>query len=467
MISAPFGELADLGRNGAAQTRAALDSPDAVHAGSARAARGRAVERRAGADRDRQPSSPTRRARSTTAGRRIRGTCSRARTRRRGSGRVRRRRGRRRGAPPARAARLRRAAAGLRPLSGATRSRLRPTSRTRTPSAASGRARRASGSCSSGLAPSQANLERLSELIAANERDERCELMWGSPGTILAGRELGLDVTASIEWLREQRDADGLWTQLLHGRSSRCLGPAHGFAGCALALGDVADVSETLQPFAVEEDGLVNWLPYAGMERLDVTPRRPDPHAVVPRRPGDRRDARRPARRGARGRGRRADVARRPAAEGRGPLPRHRRATATRSWRCSRARATNAGSLGRARSRCTPPPRWSAAGRRTGAAATRSGRATSARPSTSPTASTAEEGSLSLERVLRDAQMYLGALVDVAELAAVSTLLVVPGVALGFEHLAIGAGRRSSGASWPCWWQSRIARATRRYASRD
>ena len=44
------------------------------------------------------------------------------------------------------------------------------------------------------LAPSQANLERLSELIAANERDERCELMWGSPGTILAGRELGLDV---------------------------------------------------------------------------------------------------------------------------------------------------------------------------------------------------------------------------------------------------------------------------------
>ena len=119
------------------------------------------------------------------------------------------------------------------------------------------------------IAPSQANLERLSELIAANERDERCELFWGSPGTILAGRELGLDVTASVEWLREQRDADGLWTQLLFGRSSRCIGPAHGFAGCALALGDLADVSETLQPFAVEEDGLVNWLAYAGMERLE------------------------------------------------------------------------------------------------------------------------------------------------------------------------------------------------------
>jgi lanthionine synthetase-like protein len=119
------------------------------------------------------------------------------------------------------------------------------------------------------VAPSQENLERLSELIAANERDERCELMFGSPGTILAGRELGLDVSASVDWLRGQRDADGLWTQLLFGRSSRCIGPAHGFAGCALALGDLADVTETLQPFAVEEIGLVNWLPYAGMERLE------------------------------------------------------------------------------------------------------------------------------------------------------------------------------------------------------
>ena len=119
------------------------------------------------------------------------------------------------------------------------------------------------------LAPSRANLGRLSELIAANEREERCELMFGSPGTILAGRELGLDVTASVEWLQRQRDADGLWTQTLFGRSGRGLGPAHGFAGCVLALGDVSDVSPTLRPFAVEEDGLVNWLPYAEMGRLD------------------------------------------------------------------------------------------------------------------------------------------------------------------------------------------------------
>lgn len=118
------------------------------------------------------------------------------------------------------------------------------------------------------LTPSPANLERLSELIAANKRDERCDVMWGSPGTILAGRELELDVTASIEWLQAARDAEGLWTQQLTGRTTRSLGPAHGFAGCAFALGDPGAVSETLERFAVEEDGMVNWPPTAEM-RLD------------------------------------------------------------------------------------------------------------------------------------------------------------------------------------------------------
>ena len=116
------------------------------------------------------------------------------------------------------------------------------------------------------LAPSPENLERLTQLIAANAQDERLELMWGSPGTILAGRELGLDVTASVEWLRAQREEDGLWTQRLYGRQSRCVGPAHGFAGCVLALGDGDRVAETLDRLAVEEDELVNWRPYAAME---------------------------------------------------------------------------------------------------------------------------------------------------------------------------------------------------------
>lgn len=116
------------------------------------------------------------------------------------------------------------------------------------------------------LAPSPENLERLARLVEDNAQDERRELMWGSAGTILAGRELGLDVTNSVDWLRDQRDADGLWTQELYGRSMRYLGPAHGFAGCALALGEGDAVWETLRRFAVAENGLVNWPAVAGQE---------------------------------------------------------------------------------------------------------------------------------------------------------------------------------------------------------
>ena len=115
------------------------------------------------------------------------------------------------------------------------------------------------------LAPSTANLERLAELIDANAYDEHCELMSGSAGTILAGREVGADVSTSVEWLRSQRDEDGLWTQRgLGERPVRYLGPAHGFTGCVLALGDVGGVSDTLRRYAVEEDGLVNWPSVAG-----------------------------------------------------------------------------------------------------------------------------------------------------------------------------------------------------------
>jgi hypothetical protein len=87
--------------------------------------------------------------------------------------------------------------------------------------------------------------------------------MWGSPGTILAGRELGLDVSPSEEWLLAQRDEDGLWTQHLYGERRRFLGPAHGFAGCVLALGEVPEAAETLERQAVVEDGCANWPPLA------------------------------------------------------------------------------------------------------------------------------------------------------------------------------------------------------------
>ena len=120
------------------------------------------------------------------------------------------------------------------------------------------------------LAASTPNLERLTELIDANADDQHCELMLGSAGTILAGREVNADVTTSVEWLRSQRDEDGLWTQRgLGEKPVRYLGPAHGFAGCVLALGDLADVSDTMRRYAIQEDGLVNWPSAAGSGLVD------------------------------------------------------------------------------------------------------------------------------------------------------------------------------------------------------
>jgi hypothetical protein len=111
--------------------------------------------------------------------------------------------------------------------------------------------------------PSRENLERLAELVEANAEAEQRELMWGSPGTILVGRQLGIDVGTSVDRLRAEREPDGLWTQDLYGHVDRYIGPAHGFAGCALALGDGERVSETLRPHAIVEEGLVNWPPVA------------------------------------------------------------------------------------------------------------------------------------------------------------------------------------------------------------
>ena len=118
------------------------------------------------------------------------------------------------------------------------------------------------------LAPSAGNREQLAALIAANAREPRRELMWGSPGTMLAARELGLDDLweDSAAWLRSERDEDGLWEQDLTGRSRRYLGPVHGFAGCALALGPDRAAGEIARRFAIVRDGLANWPPVAGGE---------------------------------------------------------------------------------------------------------------------------------------------------------------------------------------------------------
>lgn len=134
------------------------------------------------------------------------------------------------------------------------------------------------------LSPSRENADRLVELIAGNAEDERREVMWGSPGTMLAaaamheltGEAKWLDLwRESAAWLRAEWDPQtGLWTQQLDGLVEQFMGPAHGFAGCVLALSWEDDdevhrrVAETTARYAVEEDGLANWLPASSMESL-------------------------------------------------------------------------------------------------------------------------------------------------------------------------------------------------------
>jgi hypothetical protein len=134
------------------------------------------------------------------------------------------------------------------------------------------------------MSPSSENADRLAELIYANARDERCELMWGSPGTMLAadalheltGEPRWLELwRESAEWLRAQWDPEtDLWTQRLYGKEDQIVGPAHGFAGCVLALLPHADeevhrrAAAAVRRYAAVQDGLANWTPATSHDGL-------------------------------------------------------------------------------------------------------------------------------------------------------------------------------------------------------
>lgn len=124
------------------------------------------------------------------------------------------------------------------------------------------------------LAPSPQIADRIAELVAANVADPHHEFMWGSPGTMLAARaidrpDLWLE---SADHLRDGWEDSGLWTQDLYGRQEQYLGPAHGFAGCILALAHEPSeeldrrASDAFRRFAVQEDGLANWPGLAGAD---------------------------------------------------------------------------------------------------------------------------------------------------------------------------------------------------------
>jgi lanthionine synthetase-like protein len=118
----------------------------------------------------------------------------------------------------------------------------------------------------------------LRERIVENEHNPAWELMWGSPGTMLAARVAGFDneYERSAAALLAAWDAagDGIWTQDLYGKTRQYIGPVHGFAGNVHALrGHLSDddlrrrIEGPLRKLAVAEDGLVNWLPTVDSEQ--------------------------------------------------------------------------------------------------------------------------------------------------------------------------------------------------------
>jgi len=116
-----------------------------------------------------------------------------------------------------------------------------------------------------------ADRRRLSELVRANREHPTWELMWGSPGTILAARTCGLDGdwrdSAELLYAQWDRSSD-MWTHNLYGRVQPHLGPVHSFAGNVHALRGFVDedilatrATRLLTRTAVHQDGLVNWPP--------------------------------------------------------------------------------------------------------------------------------------------------------------------------------------------------------------
>ena len=235
--------------------------------------------------------------------------------------------------------------------------------------------------------------------------------MWGSPGTMIAAQVLyertGADAVArgvapTLRTLLWAEWHDDLWVQDLYGSRVRYLGPAHGFAGnvFALARGDGLDAARRAE---LERRAIATAARYAQHADGSASGRR----APIATRSGKPQPIRTQWCHGAPGivaslaslapddeqltellaGRRRADLAGRPAREGSQPLPRHRR----QRLRLSEAvRAHGRRALARTRARIRHARgRADRAGAEpsTGAAATRSGRAIPARPSTCTTAS--------------------------------------------------------------------------------
>jgi lantibiotic modifying enzyme len=130
------------------------------------------------------------------------------------------------------------------------------------------------------LAPSNELADDLLARVRENVDNEADEVMWGSPGTLLAAQAMH-EWTGEARWLDawnetadallSRRDSEGYWTQHLYGEELRGLTPPHGLVGNVQALLPLLDEGRAdtlkresaalLAGSAVQADGLVNWPP--------------------------------------------------------------------------------------------------------------------------------------------------------------------------------------------------------------
>lgn len=126
----------------------------------------------------------------------------------------------------------------------------------------------------------------LYERVRENEENEADDVMWGTPGTLVAARAM-LEASGDERWreawqtgaeaLWSRRDGEGWWTQRLHDEEFKGVGTAHGLVGNVQALRPLLDddrrerlerdTNAILARTAFVEDGLANW-PYVERPEL-------------------------------------------------------------------------------------------------------------------------------------------------------------------------------------------------------
>ena len=117
--------------------------------------------------------------------------------------------------------------------------------------------------------------DRVHELVVAALDNNANELMYGTPGAMLAAEAM-LAWTGDSRWdhawraaaerVEAARDPDGLWMSHIGGSAFRYVGAGHGYAGNMRAFANrgQAPASADLAPYVLRADGLANWIPGDG-----------------------------------------------------------------------------------------------------------------------------------------------------------------------------------------------------------